>query len=47
MEWVSLILFDLKEDLVNISKLEFQFGSSEYEWKPDKDLLQKSLSFEE
>ena len=47
LEWVSLILFDLKEDLANISKLEFQFGSSEYEWKPDKDLLQKSLSFEE
>ena len=47
LEWVSLILFDLKEDLANISKLEFQFGSSEYEWKPDKDLLQKSLNFEE
>ena len=40
-------IIDLKEDLANISKLEFQFGSSEYEWKPDKDLLQKSLNFEE
>ena len=47
LEWVTLILYDLKEDLANISKLEFQFGSSEYEWKPDKDLLQKSLNFEE
>ena len=47
LEWVSLILFDLKEDLANISKLEFQFGSSEYEWKPDKDLLQKALNFDE
>ena len=47
LEWVSLILYDLKEDLANISKLEFQFGSSEYEWIPDKDLLQKALNFDE
>tara|TARA_Y100001978_G_C23397351_1_gene292921 strand:- start:206 stop:535 length:330 start_codon:yes stop_codon:yes gene_type:complete len=47
LEWVSLYFYDLKEDLTKITKLEFQFGSSEYEWIPDRDLVRKVLNFEE
>ena len=47
LEWVSLYFYDLKEDLEKITKLEFQYGSSEYEWIPDRDLVRKALNFEE
>ena len=47
IEWITIYFYDLKEDLAKISKLEFQFGSSEYEWIPDKDLVQKTLLFKE
>ncbi|MDC3034727.1 hypothetical protein OA254_00465 [Prochlorococcus sp. AH-716-P05] len=47
MEWVTLYLYDLEEDLAKITKLEFQFGSSEYEWLPDRELVRKVVNFEE
>ena len=46
-EWVSLYFYDMKEELAKITKLEFQFGSSEYEWIPDRELVRKVLNFEE
>ena len=36
---------EIKNELKNISKMEFQFGSAEYLWINDKELTNKVLNY--
>ena len=44
-EAVIVYLSEIQTDLLRIKKLEVQFGSAEYSWIPDKDLVKKSLDY--
>lgn len=44
-EAVFVYLSEIQADLLRIKKLEVQFGSDEYSWIPDKDLVKKSLDY--
>ena len=44
-EAVIVYLSEIQADLLRIKKLEVQFGSAEYSWIPDKDLVKKSLDY--
>ena len=44
-EAVIVYLSEIQADLLRIEKLEVQFGSAEYSWIPDKDLVEESLYY--
>ena len=44
-EAVIVYLSEIQSELLGIEKLEAQFGSAEYSWIPDKDLVEKSLEY--
>ena len=44
-EAVVVYLSEIQSELLGIEKLEVQFGSAEYSWIPDKDLVEKSLDY--
>ena len=44
-EAVIVYLSEIQSELLRIQKLKVQFGSAEYSWIPDKDLVEKSLDY--
>ena len=45
LETAIIEMAEIKNQLKNISKIEFQFGSAEYLWINDKELTNKALNF--
>ena len=45
LETAIIAMTEIKNELKNISKMEFQFGSAEYLWINDKELTNKALIF--
>ena len=45
IETAIIKMAEIKNELKNISKMEFQFGSAEYLWINDKELTNKALNF--
>ena len=45
LETAIIEMGEIKDELKNISKMEFQFGSAEYFWINDKELTNKVLNF--
>ena len=45
IETALISMGEIKDELKNINKMEFQFGSAEYLWINDKELSKKALIF--